>query len=178
MNSRSNESMITITINHEHLSAVVDILVKSKISFSVAPVQDTTSEIPPAKEADIVGIDDKDKLLIDKITKKYITEGIKKGLIPSVKEIAADNKLSVTILNRLFKRYYGQTFFQAYMNEKMEYAAQLLKKGLKCQTVAEYIGYGAVSSIKFNKMFQKHFGITPKKYQLNHRKMLALKIEQ
>jgi methylphosphotriester-DNA--protein-cysteine methyltransferase len=30
------------------------------------------------------------------------------------------------------------------------------------------IGYGEKSAIKFNKMFQKHFGTTPKKYQMEH----------
>ncbi len=48
----------------------------------------------------------------------------------------------------------------------MELAAKLLKKGYKATEVAKMVGYGEKSDIKFNKMFQKHFGITPKKYQL------------
>ena len=49
----------------------------------------------------------------------------------------------------------------------MHYAAQLLEKGFRCVEVSRMIGYSLNSDIKFNKMFQKYFGTTPRKYQLS-----------
>jgi YesN/AraC family two-component response regulator len=50
----------------------------------------------------------------------------------------------------------------------MEYASELLHLGYKSSEVAIKVGYGEKSIIEFNKMFQKHFGITPKKYKMRH----------
>jgi AraC-like DNA-binding protein len=58
---------------------------------------------------------------------------------------------------------FGINFYQLYVDTKMEHATALLKSGLRANVVSERVGY--MHPIKFNKMFQKHFGITPKKYQ-------------
>lgn len=52
----------------------------------------------------------------------------------------------------------------------MEYAAELLEAGHRASEVSVKIGY--TQPIKFNKMFQKHFGITPKRYQINKMKII------
>jgi AraC-like DNA-binding protein len=52
------------------------------------------------------------------------------------------------------------------MEKRRDYAAQLFKEGYKAVEVSKQIGYGDKSCIKFNRMFQKHFGITPKRYQM------------
>jgi len=88
--------------------------------------------------------------------------------IPSEGEIAAQLEMASSQFRMLFKRTYGKGFYQFYLSKRMEYASKLLRKGLKCNEVAKMVGYGDSSAIKFNKMFQKHFGVTPKKYQLNH----------
>ena len=48
----------------------------------------------------------------------------------------------------------------------MEYASELLKKGQTATYISKHLGYS--HPIKFNKMFQKHFGVTPKKFQMQH----------
>lgn len=88
--------------------------------------------------------------------------------IPSENEIAAQLEMAASQFRTLFKRTYGKGFYQFYLSKRMEYACKLLRKGLKCNEVAKMVGYGNSSAIKFNKMFQKHFGVTPKKYQLEH----------
>ncbi len=47
----------------------------------------------------------------------------------------------------------------------MEYAAELLEARHRASEVSTKIGYKY--PIKRNKMFQKHYGITPKKYRMN-----------
>lgn len=88
--------------------------------------------------------------------------------IPTEFEISSQLGLAPSQFRTLFKRIYGQGFYQLYLSKRMEYAGKLLRKGLTCNEVAKMVGYGSNSAIKFNKMFQKHFGITPKKYQLEH----------
>jgi YesN/AraC family two-component response regulator len=55
------------------------------------------------------------------------------------------------------------------MEKRRDYAAQLFKEGYKAVEVSRRIGYGDKPYIKFNKMFQKHFGMTPKKYQMSQK---------
>ena len=88
--------------------------------------------------------------------------------IPAEVEIAAQLDMTPSHFRNLFKRIYGKGFYQFYLEKRMEYASKLLRKGLTCNEVAKMVGYGSNSAIKFNKMFQKHFGVTPKKYQLEH----------
>lgn len=73
------------------------------------------------------------------------------------------NSSTPAALKIYFKEYKGKPLYQFYMEEKMGYAAELLKQGYKANEVSTNIGY--ISPIKFNKMFQKHFGITPHKYR-------------
>lgn len=87
-------------------------------------------------------------------------------MMPSEKVIAEEFNISVISFKSQFKEKYGKTFYQYYLDKRMEYAAVLLKQGYKANDVSKRVGYGDKSSIKFNKMFQKHFGITPKKYQM------------
>jgi AraC-like DNA-binding protein len=89
---------------------------------------------------------------------------------PNEAQLATNYGLTLATFKENFKTIYGKTFYQLYMEKRMEYAAKLLKQGHKCNEVTQMIGYGEKSDIKFNKMFQKHFGITPKKYQMEHLK--------
>ncbi|AYQ33344.1 AraC family transcriptional regulator [Runella sp. SP2] len=90
------------------------------------------------------------------------------GAIPSEIEISAKLKIAPSLFRILFKRNYGKGFYQLYLEKRMEYASELLRRGLKCNEVAKMVGYSNNSAIKFNKMFQKHFGMTPKTYQREH----------
>lgn len=89
--------------------------------------------------------------------------------IPTEVEIAKEHGISVMKLKLVFKRLYGKTLYQMYMDKRMDKASSLLKSGYKAVEVARLVGYGVNSSIKFNKMFQKYFGTTPKKYQVSFR---------
>jgi AraC-like DNA-binding protein len=100
--------------------------------------------------------------LAQKIYQKYIVEFIEKT--PSKgEEIAAEMGVSEAQFKALFKKCYGKPFYQMYVEHKMEHAAQLLREEYASVVVSERIGYA--HPIKFNKMFQKYFGMTPKKYQ-------------
>lgn len=103
--------------------------------------------------------------LVKKIYNKYLN-GDFKNVPPSEHEIAKEHGMKLMSFKRLFKKIYGQPFYQLYLERRMEYAAQLLQKGYKASEVSVMIGYSASAAIKFNKMFQKHFQMTPKKYQL------------
>lgn len=85
--------------------------------------------------------------------------------LPTEVSIATKYGISVVKMKSLFKRVYGKTFYQMYMDKRMLQASLLLKSGYKAIEVTTLVGYSAKSSIKFNKMFQKYFGTTPKKYQ-------------
>jgi len=105
--------------------------------------------------------------LVKEIYNKYLN-GNFKNVPPNEQEIAKEHGIKLMSFKRLFKKIYGQPFYQLYLERRMEYAAQLLQKGYKANEVAAMIGYSASSAIKFNKMFQKRFQMTPKKYQLHY----------
>lgn len=81
-----------------------------------------------------------------------------------MRQVAQSLGLSIAVFKRIFKEMYGVSFYEYFLNKKMKYAAELLLKGLRGGLVSEMIGYS--QPIKFIKMFKKHFGITPKEYQL------------
>jgi AraC-like DNA-binding protein len=105
---------------------------------------------------------------VEAIYQKYLEKGI---AMPPPKEdqIAAEFKIPLVRLQNSFKTTYGKPFYQLYMEKRMEYAAKLLKKGYRANKVSMMVGYAEKSCIKFNKMFQKHFGVTPKKYQMSQK---------
>lgn len=94
--------------------------------------------------------------------------------IPTETQIAKKHGISVMKLKLLFKRVHGKTLYQMYMDKRMTQASLLLKSGYKAVEVTRLVGYSANSSIKFNKMFQKYFGMTPKKYQITFRESANL----
>lgn len=104
---------------------------------------------------------------VEYIHQKYIGISFTDPL-PSFDEIAKEVKVSMVRLRGLFQKKYGKPFFQIYMEKRMECAAQLLKQGYKASEVKSMVGYGDKSAIKFNKMFQKYYNMTPKKYQMKY----------
>ena len=89
--------------------------------------------------------------------------------LPEISQIAAEFGVSSQRLKVLFTNTYNQTIYQAYMQSRMNKSAELLKQGYTAHQVSRMIGYSENSSIKFNKMFQKYYGITPKRYQIQQR---------
>ncbi len=111
---------------------------------------------------------DKENNIIPNVYQQYIIEGLDK-YPPKLKEIAAELGVNERRLKINFEKLYGKSFYQVYIDKKMEYAANLLSLGHTASYISDRIGYS--HPIKFNKMFQKHFGITPKKYQMQQRKV-------
>ncbi len=177
---------VTVKLPAESTQTVVMFLIANKISFTLnsagnsgqATVPDKKNEqsIPEMAIADIKNVDrqgmvtgdssDETKLnrtAIEAVFRKCIEENSGQAP-PSETEIAKEFGFTLPGFQNVFKTMYGKTFYQIYIVKKMEYAAELLRSGCKASEVSDRIGYG--HPIKFNKMFQKHFGITPKRYQM------------
>ncbi|GAB3168370.1 helix-turn-helix transcriptional regulator [Telluribacter humicola] len=82
---------------------------------------------------------------------------------PVLSELAQRAAMSETKLKQLFKQTFGDTIYNYYQRVRMEEAAFLLKQGKR--SVSE-VGYelGFTNLSHFSSLFEKHYGITPKKY--------------
>lgn len=80
--------------------------------------------------------------------------------LPSTKKLAREFALSESTLKRSFKRKYGMSVSNYYLDKKMIYARQLIHEKNKTVTETAYIlGYEKVSH--FIAMFKKHIGCLP-----------------
>lgn len=84
---------------------------------------------------------------------------------PNIAQLAANAHMSQPKLRKLFKQTFGKGVFEYYQWARMQEAARLLKE--KKLTVSE-TGYqlGFINLSHFSRVFQQHFGVTPKKYSL------------
>lgn len=103
----------------------------------------------------------------DMVYQKYIMKNLE-TMPPKLEEIAEDLNMSVSHFKIWFKDIYHKPFYEFFLDKKMEHAAKLLRQGYTANKVSERIGYS--HPIKFNKMFQKRHGVTPKKYQTINKK--------
>ncbi|MFN8344665.1 MAG: AraC family transcriptional regulator [Spirosomataceae bacterium] len=170
-----SEAEVCLTIKSPHCQLLIDFLISRKISFNIISFMEererTNTEQQLSSEAMLInpmgeaaGKPPKDSSqLLDYVYLKYIKKNA--GSTPTIDEIAAEIGWNPSRFKTEFKATYGKPFYQAYVEQKMKYAAELLKEGWKAIEVSEKVGYS--QPIKFNKMFQKYFGITPKKYQTN-----------
>lgn len=163
-----------ITTNHpptvdfiipaESAQAVVTLLLSNKIAFSLtfSNCPETILKEVKVKQSNDTGSEFR-KITFEAIYRKYIEESMEQ-MPPKESQIATEFGMPLTAFKIGFKEVYGKPFYQLYMEKRMEYAKTLLLEGLRAAKVAELVGYA--QPIKFNKMFQKHYGITPKKYQV------------
>lgn len=85
---------------------------------------------------------------------------------PSLQELADEIGLSLKKLKEGFKQLYGSTVYQFVLDQKMNFARQLLGSGShNVNEVALQLGYS--NSSHFIDAFKKKFGTTPKKYLLS-----------
>jgi AraC-like DNA-binding protein len=169
-------STVNIIISAENVQTVVSFLISNHISFTLT--NSTYQEkhnivIPQVKEKSIDNSTPAEllspkSLTMEAIYQKYLVQEITQ-IPPTETQIAAEIGIPLVKFKNEFKITYGKPFYQLYMEKRMEYAAQLLQKGYRANKVSAMVGYGEKSSIKFNKMFQKHFGMTPKKYQTSQK---------
>lgn len=163
----SNFSTLNIQVSNNDLPALLNFLLSKQIVFSInskAPIPNREDDNEPVSAS--LGLSESEINDIKKVYQKYIVEGVEK-IPPTGKEIATELGISESAFKTHFQAVYHRPFYQLYMEKKMELAADLLKKGISAVVVSARIGYS--HPIKFSKMFQKHFGITPKKYQMCHR---------
>jgi AraC-like DNA-binding protein len=168
---------VDFVIPTEDVQTVVALLLSNQISFTltsstyVEKAAIATEQIEKTKMTNgrpLIEANPKN-VAIENIYQKYLVEKIEQ-IPPTASEIAAEFGMTLSLFRNQFKEIYGGSFYQVYLDKKMEYAAQLLQKGYRATKVSAMVGYGEKSCIKFNKMFQKHFGVTPKKYQTNQLK--------
>lgn len=162
----------------EHVNTILPLLINCNISFYMSTIGMKSKE---AEKRDTPSVESKtssylkptkNEILKNKVAQvyqKYIVEGVEK-IPPTQNEIAAELGISILTFKSHFKALYNKPFYQVYMDKRMEYAAKLLLQGYRGNKVSVMLGYGEKSCIKFNKMFQKHFGTTPKMYQIMYLK--------
>ncbi len=82
---------------------------------------------------------------------------------PVISDLAHSAAMSETKLKQLFKQTFGCTIYNYYQQARMEEAAFLLKQGR--HSVAE-VGYemGFSNLSHFSRLFEKHYGLNPKRY--------------
>jgi len=85
---------------------------------------------------------------------------------PVLSELAHIAAMSETKLKQLFKQTFGATIYNYYQQVRMEEAAFLLKQGKHSVTEVGYeLGFSNLSH--FSRLFEKHYGLNPKKYSLS-----------
>lgn len=107
---------------------------------------------------ELVTHNDKIKVAIDYIHANYRSNTIE------VSYLANMSGLSETYFRKLFKQIHSVSPNQYIINLRLEYASHLLRSQL--YTVSEAGYKSGFNDIKyFIKLFKKHYGVTPKKYQ-------------
>lgn len=175
---------VNITISTEQLLLLVPTLIENNIDFRATYLgnaysantavensykKTTQDKIETDLESTFEGLSNATKVevAVAKIYDKFIANNFDKPL-PSIREITSSLGMGLVTFKTVFEYCYGKSFYQVYMDKRMGKAAELLKQGYTGKEVSKMVGYGEKSGIKFNKMFQKHFGMTPKKYQLTN----------
>lgn len=82
--------------------------------------------------------------------------------IYSVDEIGARFGYDYSYISKAFKKCYGISPGKYLNSKKMEYGAELLKKGNSVKTVAEKLGYS--TPYNFSRAFKTYFGMPPSVY--------------
>jgi AraC-like DNA-binding protein len=87
------------------------------------------------------------------------------GQPPHLDALAKMAGMSETKMKQLFKQTFGDTIYNYYQNERMQEAGFLLKHaGYSVSEVGYRLGFSNLSH--FSRLFEKHYGITPKKYTI------------
>jgi AraC-like DNA-binding protein len=82
---------------------------------------------------------------------------------PKLQELAKMSGIGEGKMKQLFKQIFGDTIYNYYQKERMQEAAFLIRQsGLTVSEAGYQIGFSNLSH--FGRLFEKHFGMTPKKY--------------
>jgi len=87
------------------------------------------------------------------------------SLPPRLNELAQKTGMSETKMKQLFRQVFGDTIYNYYQKVRMEEAAFLLKKaGYSVSETGYQLGFSNLSH--FSRLFERHYGLTPKKFTL------------
>ena len=87
------------------------------------------------------------------------------GQPPQLAALAKMAGMSETKMKQLFKQTFGDTIYNYYQNERMQEAGFLLRHaGYSVSETGYRLGFSNLSH--FSRLFEKHYGLTPKKYTL------------
>lgn len=95
-----------------------------------------------------------------KVRAKIITD---LSIQPNFKELSQTTGIGEGKMKQLFKQIFGDTIYTYYQKERMQEAAFLIKQaGYTVSEAGYHLGFTNLSH--FGRLFEKHFGVTPKKY--------------
>ena len=102
---------------------------------------------------------------IDKLNAIRTTILADLGEPPKLSSLSKMAGMSETKMKQLFKQTFGDTIYNYYQNERMQEAGFLLKHaGYSVSEAGYQLGFSNLSH--FSRLFEKHYGLTPKKYTL------------
>ena len=94
----------------------------------------------------------------------------------SLAQLAAKHEMSVSHLQKLFKRVYGVPVYRYVKEYRLEQAAVELVRSKKPVTeIAQHAGYDNAS--KFSESFKKRYGKTPSRYRADKKNVVKRSIE-
>ena len=170
METQSQPLYVSIHVESKELAMIVQFFLQRNIYFKVDSPYSNSMQLETSYNSHSISLKKpavnhhlskyKGIEKVDSILDNYISNAKN----PEMRQVAQSLGLSISVFKRIFQEMYGVSFYEYFLNKKMKYAAELLLKGLRGGLVSEMVGYS--QPIKFTKMFKKHFGITPKKYQL------------
>jgi AraC-like DNA-binding protein len=111
-----------------------------------------TKMYSPVNEADI------DKLFL---VRSAVLSDL--SMPPRLKHLAEMSCLSETKMKNLFKQVFGEGIFSYFQKARMEEAAFLLKRG-GCSVSETGFRLGFINLSHFTRLFEKQYGVNPKKY--------------
>lgn len=156
---------VYIKISSSYHKRLIDFMINQRIPFGIIPCVEepelTYTERVQEMNVAPDKVDNDIKKVLESVYVKYVL--MNTDTPPCIEQIATEIGWSTSKFKTRFKAYYGKPFYHVYMEQKMEIAAKLLKKGYKAVDVSEKVGYS--QPIKFSKTFQKYYGITPYKYK-------------
>lgn len=83
---------------------------------------------------------------------------------PTIQALANEAAMSPTKFKSAFKKIYGESVYQYYLNQRMQLAHQwMLENKLNITEIAKQLGYKNLAH--FSRIFKKHFGKLPSKYK-------------
>lgn len=159
---------VTLTVNAQDFSELSASLIEKRICFKVTSQglpSISTAGLLLSKQDEVLPDTTSQKAVFERIYHRYMVDEIV-HIPPKTKVIAEDLQISTAKFKALFRQYYGLPFYTCYMQRKMEYSCKLLRSGFKASQVSAEVGYS--HPIKFNKIFQKYMGVTPKQYQIRY----------